>query len=406
MSDERIEVELASMAYGGSALGRHDGRVIFIPYTIPGEVVEARITDTRGRVAFAEGVTLLDASADRVLPECPHFGPGRCGGCQWQHIDPAVQPLIKQDVLADQLERVGGFPDPPVRDIITSPMAWGYNHRMTWTVGNDGKLGFPGTDGHPFPVDECHVLHPDLLALYDTLDIDTAQLTKVQLIRGSTAEFMVVLSAAEEEAPSLEIDVPASINLLLPDNAPINLAGDTHVTYTVNGRSFRVTAGSFFRPNIAILPQLVSAVTNALGDAASVIDLYAGVGLLGAFAAERADYVSLVESYPPAATDADDNTSDLEHVDLVEGTVEEVLTVAEPYDAAIINPPPSGMSVEALDALADLAPPTVVYVSSDVATLARDAKRLAAKGYSLDSVQPLDSAPQTYYIETVAKLVR
>jgi len=137
-----------------------------------------------------------------------------------------------------------------------------------------------------------------------------------------------------------------------------------------------------------------------------VIDVYAGVGLLGAFAAEQADLVTLVESYPPAATDADTNTADLEHVEVIEGEAEEVLEAAEPYDAAIVNPPSDGMSTEALDALVALASPTVVYVSDDAATFARDAKRLARQGYQLASVQPLDLAPQTYKTEIVARFTR
>ncbi|MEO1442852.1 MAG: TRAM domain-containing protein, partial [Chloroflexota bacterium] len=97
-----IEVELETMANGGSALARHDGRVVFIPYTIPGEVVEAQIVQDRGRVAFAKGVRMLEPSADRVFPACQHFGAGKCAGCQWQHMNATAQLLIKQDVLADQ----------------------------------------------------------------------------------------------------------------------------------------------------------------------------------------------------------------------------------------------------------------------------------------------------------------
>ncbi|MEO0562721.1 MAG: TRAM domain-containing protein [Chloroflexota bacterium] len=408
MTDNDLyEIDIDTMAYGGSGLGRHEKRVVFVPYTIPGETVTVRVREARGRVAFAEGVTLLAASADRVTPECPHFGMRRCGGCHWQHIDTVVQPLLKQDVLADQLERVGGFKDADVRSIIAPSAAWAYNHRMTWTIGAHGELGFPGADGGVMPIEVCEVAHPALLELYHTLDIATDALASVELVRGGDGALMVVLSAAEEEAPSLEIDVPASINLLLPDGAPVNLAGQTHVSYSVLGRDFRVTAGSAFRANVDALPLLVEAVLDALDSAQTVIDVYAGVGLFGAFAAEAADYVSLVEPYPPAATDADANTADLEHVDLVEGTAEEVLPAAEDYAAAIVNPPAEGLSTEALDALAELGPPVVVYVSNDVATFCRDAKRLAKNhGYTLDYAQPIDLAPQTYETEIVARFVR
>ena len=118
--ENEFELELTGMAHGGSALGRHDKQTIFVPYTIPGETVLAHITQDKGRIAFAEGVTLLEASADRVFPRCPHFGPGKCGRCHWQHIDYMAQLLLKQDVLADQLERIGGFVDADVRPVIAS----------------------------------------------------------------------------------------------------------------------------------------------------------------------------------------------------------------------------------------------------------------------------------------------
>ncbi|MCA9914735.1 MAG: hypothetical protein KC496_15385, partial [Anaerolineae bacterium] len=100
--DGTIELTLKGMANGGYALGTQHRRTFLVPYTIPGETITARPTEKRGNVEFAQGVQLLDASADRVMPQCPHFGPGRCWGCQWQHINYEAQLLLKQDVLADQ----------------------------------------------------------------------------------------------------------------------------------------------------------------------------------------------------------------------------------------------------------------------------------------------------------------
>ncbi|MEO1443274.1 MAG: RsmD family RNA methyltransferase, partial [Chloroflexota bacterium] len=305
------------------------------------------------------------------------------------------------------LERVGGFSDATVRPLIPSPQPWHYNDHMTFTVGDDGQLGFPDTEGGVLPIEVCEVLHPELLELYNLLDIETDGITSVKLMRGTDGDRMVILTAAEEEAPELELNLPASINLLLPDNEPMNLAGNTHIVYDIAGKRFRVTAGSDFRRNSAAVSNLVAEVLDALDGAKSVLDLYAGVGVFGAFIAEQADYVTLVESYPPAATDADENTDAFDHVDVIEGTVEDVLAAAESeYDAAVVDPPSSGMSTEAMDALVALKLQTIVYVSEDTATFARDAKRLRGHGYDLDSVQPLDFAPQTYYTEIVGKFTR
>jgi len=407
------------MAHGGSALGRHDGRTVFVPYTIPGERIRARITAEKGRVAFAEGVTLLDASADRVFPRCPHFGPGKCGRCQWQHIDYAAQLLLKQDVLADQLERIGGFTDVDIRPILASPVEWGYNHHMTLLGDGAGRLGFPASSPPPnrirvpatwrggiFPISECHIIHPELLAFYGALELDgIIGIEKLKLQIGTGGAPMLILTMTNDDAPELLLDLPASVNLLVGDVEPVNLVGDLYTHYAVGGRDFRVMAGSYFRPNVAQLDNLVAAVLEALdlrgGEA--VLDLYGGVGVFSGYIAERAGLVTLVDSYAPALNDADENLSGLDNVDILEGAVEDVLSeLDEPYHAAIIDPPPDGLSVEVVDRLAALELPRLVYVSGDPATLARDGKRLAAKGYRLAYAQPIDLAPQTYYVDAVA----
>jgi 23S rRNA (uracil1939-C5)-methyltransferase len=408
MNDQTIELELIAMAHGGRALGRAGKKTVFVPYTIPGEKVLARITQDKGRVAFAEGVRLIEASADRVYPRCPHFGPGRCGLCHWQHIDYDAQLLLKQDVLADQLSRIGGFEDADVLPVIPSPQAWGYNTHMTMIAGENGQPGFAGVDeGRIILIDECHVMHPDLLELYEKLDLQFDGLRRLRLQIDSDGELMLILTMADDNAPELHLDMPASVNMLLVDNEPVSLIGESHSRYVINERIFRVTAGSYFRPNVGQIPNLVDVVLASLELAAnkSVLDLYGGVGLFSAFIAPHAELVTLIESYPPAVTDAESNLDEFEHIDLIEGTVEEVLSgLEERYDAAVIDPPNEGLSVEVIDILAELKIPRLVYVSSDPATLARDAQRLSQKGYTLRVVQPIDLAPQTYFIDSVAVL--
>jgi len=189
---DTFKIEMLAMAHGGSALGRHEKKTIFIPYTIPGEIVEAHIKEDKGRIAFAEGVKLVDASADRVFPRCPHFGPGRCGRCHWQHIDYPAQLLLKQDVLADQLARIGGFDDADVQPVIPSPQQWGYNYQMTFVTNSDGQIGFIGADDPLYIVEECHILHPDLLDLYERLDMDFSGLQKLRLQIATSGSTMLI----------------------------------------------------------------------------------------------------------------------------------------------------------------------------------------------------------------------
>ena len=411
MSKHTFELTLHGMAHGGRAVGRHDGKAIFVPYAIPGERITARLTDDRKRYAFAEGVTLLEPSPHRVVPRCAHFGPGGCGGCHFQHIAYEAQLQFKRAVVADQLQRIGGFADPPVQPTLPSPQPWSYRSHATFRADAEGRLCFVGTDDTSLvPIEECHILRPELLELLTLLDLDVPELERVRLQVGSDPDDrMVVLSTRDDSVPELLTDLPVSVNFLLSDNEPVNLIGESHVRYTVQGRTFRVTAGGFFQVNVPVAERLVEVVLDrlALQGNEAVLDLYAGVGLFTAFLAERAALVTSVESYPPAVTDADLNLADLDNVDLIEGNVENVLPALDtPYDAVVLDPPRSGVNVRALDTLGKMAPQTIVMVSCEPSTLARDAQRLARKGYHLLSVQPVDMFPQTYHVESVAHFVR
>jgi 23S rRNA (uracil1939-C5)-methyltransferase len=411
MADDTFELTLDTIAHGGSAIGHHDRRAIFVPYVIPGERIMARITDDRSRYAFAEGVAVLEPSPHRVTSRCPHFGPKRCGGCHFQHIDYAAQLDYKRDVVIDQFKRIGGLNNPPVPPTIPSPDEWAYRCHATFHVDESGSLCYIGTDNTTLiPIEECHIIRPELLTLLDELDFeDIPELDRVRLQIGSEGDLMVILSTKDDQAPELEVNMPVSINFLLSDNEPVNLIGSSNVIYTLRGRRFRVTAGGFFQVNLPQAETLVDLVLQKLDlqGGETVLDLYAGVGLFTAFIAERAALVTSVESYPPAVTDADENLSDLDNIDLIEGSVEDVLAELDgPYDAAVIDPPRTGVEPRVLDLLDELAPRRIVYVSCEPATLARDAKRLAAKGYQLVDAQPVDMFPQTYHIECVAYFAR
>lgn len=408
---ETFELDLTAMAHGGASLGRHDGRVVFVPYTLPGERVRARLTEDKERYARAEPVEVLDPSPDRVEPPCPHFGPGKCGGCQWQHIAYDRQLALKENVVRDQLQRIGKLADPLVHPTIPSPSPWQYRAYATFTPAPDGQLGFISDDNsRVVPIDVCYIIHESLLDLYEQLDLDTEGLTRVRFQVGSDPDDrMLILQTEDDLAPSIEVDLPVSVNLLLSDNEPVNLIGRPQVLYRVFDRTFRVTAGGFFQANPPVAERLVEEALARLdlrGDE-TVLDLYSGVGLFTAFIAERAALVVSVESYPPAVTDAEYNLDDLDNVDLVEGPVEAVLEDLEgPFDAVLVDPPRSGLSNEVLDELARLAPPRIVYVSCDPATLARDVQKLARHGYTFQEAQPLDMFPQTFHVETVAVLTR
>ncbi|MCC6905958.1 MAG: class I SAM-dependent RNA methyltransferase, partial [Anaerolineae bacterium] len=319
MSESSFRLQLDRIANGGYALGRHDGQVVFVSYAIPGETVEVRLVEQKQN--FVRGVpsAVLEASRERVTPLCPHFGPGLCGGCQWQHITYEAQLRYKQAIVIDQFERVGKFSDPPVRPAIGNPAPWGYRSYATFTIAGDGQSGYYTDDNSAIiPVEVCHILHPALVELYGMLDLGDAQIKRIKYQVGSDeSDQMIILETEDDLPPEIETDLPVSINLLLSDNEPVNLLGQSHVTYRVRHRRFRVTAGSFFQVSTVMADVLVDQVMQALSlqGGETILDLYSGVGLFTAFIAEQAGLVVSVESYPPAVTDADENLADLENVD-------------------------------------------------------------------------------------------
>ena len=407
---ETFELELTSIAHGGAALGRHEGRVIFVPYALPGETVRVEITEDKGRYAFARPVQVLAPAPDRVEPPCPYFGPAGCGGCQWQHVDYTAQLRLKAGIVADQLSRIGGIADPVVRPTLPDRSGWAYrNHAQFHPAPGEG-LGFQGALAGPvIPIDECLILHPLLSDLYAMLDLDLPDLLRLSLRAGTeSGDLMLVFEMADDLPPALEIDLPVSCVLLLSDGQHANLIGNNHITDTVADHTFRISAPSFFQVNTSQAAQLVRLVTGYLDlrGGETVLDAYCGVGLFAAHLAGHAGLVVGVEVAPAAVADLLENTAGMDNVEIVEGPVEAVLPDLDvPLDAAVVDPPRAGVDRFALDALVARHPGRIVYVSCDPATLARDAKRLARAGYSLVEVQPVDMFPQTYHVESVALFV-
>jgi len=405
-----FEIELTTITHGGAALGRHEGRVVFVPYALPGEVAQVEIVEDKGRFAFARLVDVPKPSEDRVEAPCPYFGPAGCGGCQWQHIAYPAQLRYKAGVVVDQLQRIGQIADPVVHATIPDPSGWAYRNHVQFHPGDQGGLGFQATDGRGVvEVDSCLILHPLLAELHDALDLSLESLQRLSLRAGvATGDRMLVFEMEDDRPPALEADVPVSCVLLLSDGDHVNLIGSNYIVEEVGGHAYRVSAPSFFQINTCQANRLVDQVLDYLdlsGNEA-VLDAYCGVGLFTVQIAPRASLIVAIESAPSAIADLMENTARLGNVDVIEGSVEAALPELDtPIDAAVVDPPRAGLDRFAVDALADMRPKRIVYVSCDPATLARDARRLARKGYRLVQVQPIDMFPQTHHIESVALFV-
>jgi len=373
--------------------------------------VEAEITEDKEHYAFARLVEVIEPSPQRVDPPCPFFGHGKCGGCQWQHIAYDTQLRLKADILADQLERIGDIEEPAVQSTIPGDTGWAYRNHAQFHPAPGGGLGFKrasGDGGGPqvMPIEYCMILHPLVSELYDVIDLDVEGLIRLVLRAGTvTGDRLIGFEMEEDKPPALESDEAVSCVLLLGEGGYANLIGDNYITEVVAEHTYRISASSFFQvntPQAAELVRLALRYLDLKGDE-TVLDAFCGVGLFTTHLADQAELVIGIESSPPAVDDLLVNTEDRDNVEVVEGAVEDVLPeVTVPVDAVLLDPPRGGVERSALDALVEMDPKRIVYVSCDPATLARDAKRLGRSGYRLVESHPVDMFPQTYHVESVS----
>jgi len=415
MIEKRLQVSLSltDVAHGGSALGRHRGKVIFVPYALPGEKVTVEIVEEKRSFARARLLEVQSPSSERIDPPCPFFG--NCGGCHWQHASYSAQLVFKTGIVRDQLTRLGKFVDPPVKDTMASPDPWHYRNHVQLAVDRQGQLGFrAATSRQVVPVDECLLMHPLVEELFFALDLAAADglpsLRRLSLRAGiNTGDRMIIFETVSDEPPELEVDFSVSCVLLLQDGTPVNLIGYNHITERLAGQVFCISAGSFFQTNTPQAETLIRLVTEYLspkGDE-TLLDAYCGVGTFALTLAGQVAHVIAVESSPSAVEDFRVNAKDVKNVAILAGELEEVLPALQvPVDLAVVDPPRIGIHREALAALVRLAPQRIVYVSCDPATLARDGRALAEAGYDLVVVQPVDMFPQTYHVETVSLWVK
>lgn len=402
---EMLTLTLTAMANGGKSLGRdRNDRVIFVPLTIPGETARVVLTESKPRFGQAELVQVLESSPDRIEPTCPHFGP--CGGCHFQHINYQAQLRYKESVVIDQLHRIGKLTQVKVNPILEHSEPWSYSSEVIFHRSSDGALGFWSTSlKKVIPIEICHIIREELLELYRQFDLNLASLRRLVLRVGDNGDLLAALETEGNEAPILTADFPVSVNLLLPDGKTANLVGDNHTLREVKGRSFRVTAGCSFYPSSTAAELVVDTVLDyaLLTSTDRVVELYSGVGLLTAFLAGSALDIVGVESNADAVADLSTNLDDCDNVTIYQGNIDEILPILkETPEVLVVQPPQVGLRPAVLDEIARLSPDRLIYVGSDIATMARDGRRLNHQGYHLIEVQPIDMWPQTYHILTVS----
>ncbi len=402
---EKITLDITEMAHGGSAIGRASrGRTVFVPLTMPGEKVRAQIVSQKNKYAQAELVEVLQASPERVTPRCRHFAV--CGGCHFQHMSYAAQLAAKENIVRDQLSRLGGFKRANVQPVLPNPEPWAYRVEMVLSPVGNGRLGYwSPVKRSIIAIEECPVARPELVNLLHDVELDLPGLRKLSLRVGDDEALLAAIEVDDVEPPELETDFPISVAIVLPDKTAASLVGDFYTVQQINGRDFRVSPGVEMAPSPASRELVVATVLRyaALSGEENVVELYSGAGTLTAFLAEQAGELVAVERNPDAVADLAVNLDDLDNVNVFQGEVEAVLPLMpEGVDLMVAHPWANGLSRKAVSAIIAAKPERFIYVSSDVATLARDGSSLAKAGYQLVELQPIDMQPQTFHIETVS----
>ncbi|MEU9299784.1 class I SAM-dependent RNA methyltransferase [Streptomyces sp. NPDC048269] len=424
---EEYEVEVGPVAHGGHCIARTaEGRVLFVRHTLPGEKVVAKVTegDVDSRFLRADAITVLEASKDRVEAPCPYAGPGKCGGCDWQHAKPGAQRRLKGEVVAEQLKRLAGLtPEeagwdgtvmPAEGDKLPAGQVPQWRTRVQFAIDEDGTVGLRKHRSHDIePIDHCMIAAPGVSELGIEKQ-DWPQMATVEAIAASgSGDRQVVLTPRPGgRLPLVELDKPVSVlRVEEKDGGVHRVHGRPFVRERADGRTYRVGMGGFWQVHPQAADTLIKAVMQGLmprkGEMA--LDLYCGVGIFAGALAERLGDTGAVlgiETTKRAVEDARHNLADFPRVRIEQGKVEQILpkTGITECDLVVLDPPRAGAGKQTVRHVAGLSARRIAYVACDPAALARDLGYFKENGYRIRTLRVFDLFPMTHHVECVAIL--
>ncbi|MRS04913.1 class I SAM-dependent RNA methyltransferase, partial [bacterium] len=324
----------------------------------------------------------------------------------YQHLSYADQLRFKQEIVKDQLKRIGKFTEPPVEPILASPNEWNYRNTVQFHLSPKGKPGYKQANSNQIvEISECHLPMPAINATWPQLGIEPSSgVDRITLREGIDGDLMLGLEGNSDSAPEFEVDFPVSA-VYLGNQSEILLSGEPYTWMRVKERDFMVSAGSFFQVNLPQAEKMVELVLKFLDPkpADTILDGYCGVGLFSAFIAPKVKKVIGIELSESACSDYAQNMDEFDNVELYVGLAEQILpSLKANPNKVVVDPPRAGLDKSVLDAILKITPELIAYVSCDPSTLARDARRFVENGYELTSVIPIDLFPQTYHIECIA----
>lgn len=445
---QSLELEVERMAFGGRGVARHEGFVVFVEGALPGQKVRATVTKAAKRFAEAEAAEVLTETPHWTQPFCLHFG--KCGGCQFQNLDYTEQLKWKTEHVRDQLSRLARIEDPQVLPAVASPGRAGFRNKMEFAFSAGGtdapalNLGLHRRASERIVnIEECPIAPPlfaDIVrharefcrrtaipsydprtrrGLWRFLVLREAPSTMqamVQIITAPNHDGGAVRSLADDlmsRFPALTTAVHSTRKAkssIAQGERQIFKLGPGYIEEVLGGIKHRISADTFFQTNTPAAELLYETAVEAAGLTGKehVLDLYCGSGGLGLAMAGKAASVTGVESVAVAVEDAKANAqaNNFGNCEFIaDDVLQTVKTLEKKPDVVVTDPPRSGMHPEAVNALLELAPERIVYVSCNPATLARDVKELG-KGYALKEARPFDLFPHSGHVECVVLLER
>ena len=407
-----LELEVGAIAGGGGCVARApDGKVVFVRHSLPGERVRARVTAETSSYLRADAVEVVRASPDRVAPPCPHAGPGRCGGCDFQHVELGAQRRLKEARITEllgQLARIERRVE--VEPVPGDAEGLGWRTRLRLAVDRNGVVGFHRHRSRLLEhLDDCLVAHP---AVADTGALRTRWpgASGLEVVAGTApGDALVAVTPRGRGTPHLpEVDAGLVVRAKVRREP-----GAVHAT--VRDRTYRISAGVFWQAHVgaaeALLGAVLAAAGNGIGTGSAAVDLYAGAGLFSvplAAAVGPSGSVLAIERDPRACADARHNAVGLLNlrVEQAEVTPELVASGIGRPAVVLLDPARAGAGLGVMRALAAHGPTLrrIVYVSCDAASFSRDIRALMDEGWNIASLRAFDIFPMTEHVELVGAL--
>jgi 23S rRNA (uracil1939-C5)-methyltransferase len=429
----------------------------------PGDTVSAQVYKVRPRYLEARAIELLEPSPDRVEPVCPVFG--SCGGCKWMHVSYEAQLRFKKKKVEDSLVHIGGFVNPKVRPVLAAPEPFHYRNKVEFSCSNmryllpsemaqdelskpkHFALGFhaPGNFEKVLDLDTCYLAKPCMNTVLETVRTFALErglapyaakahegyLRNLMLRYSERHDHLMVnivtswydkaimqalKQKLEEALPGQAITILNNVttrrNTVATGEQEYVISGEGYVTERLGDLDFRISANSFFQTNTRQAETLYDQIiaVGGITPEDTVYDLYCGTGTITLYLARHCKQAIGIEVVESAVMDAVMNAelNGLDNTIFFQADLKDfhaMQEALEPYAKPriiVTDPPRAGMHPKALDTMLKLQPERIVYVSCNPANLARDGKEIAARGYRITSIQPVDMFPQTNHIETVA----